>query len=278
MSIILVLHFMVISFSFVMNIHLLSDYQLPRDDVKNVLRRSIGCISSCILSVLYLYYVVGDSKVLSFIIGVFSSDNRGNSDDIYFGSSFRIFVSEFFLFLGPLFHQYLDGDLSFGAFSFFIQGFSPHIIEEFKENWHIWLRAYIVGPFAEEFVFRFCFYRCYIAVDSPHSSSNTGSNQWEFIFIGSCCFGMAHLHHFIEHIIHNKHVWRRAVAIVLFQLMYTSVFSYIAFYFYFRSNIFNVILLHAFCNWMSLPNPKTFFKWPSNLLLYPLGVFLSLRI
>lgn len=274
---------MVISFSFVMNIHLLSDYQLPRDDVKNVLRRSVGCILSCILSVLYLYYVVGDSKVLTVAIGVFNSDYKDNSEDVYLGGNlFKTFVSEFFLFFGPLFHHYLDGDLSFGPFFPLMQWFSPHTFEEFKENWHIWLRAYIVGPFAEEFVFRFCFYRCYISLGGPHGSNNnnniTTSNHWEFIFIGSCCFGIAHLHHFLEHIIHNKHVWRRAVAIVLFQFTYTTVFSYIAFYFYLQSNLLNVILLHAFCNWMGSPNPKTFFMWPTNLLFYPLGVFLSLTL
>jgi prenyl protein peptidase len=93
----------------------------------------------------------------------------------------------------------------------------------------LWLRNYVVAPFAEEFTFR----ACMLPVLWPH-----------FQLIGSVIvcplfFGFAHIHHVIEKFSMNDgtpavYIWMEA----LFQLMYTSVFGAYTSYVFLRTGQF----------------------------------------
>lgn len=112
-----------------------------------------------------------------------------------------------------------------------------------NERW-VCLRNRIIAPVMEEVLFR----RCIVPI-----LWSTGMCTTRIVLVAPIFFGTAHLHHaFLR--------WHQASArtIVLqtfFQFLYTSVFGTYATYAYLRTgSTAAVVMSHAFCNGMGLPD------------------------
>lgn len=117
------------------------------------------------------------------------------------------------------------------------------------------LRNYVLGPLTEEFVFRSCMVPLLVCSDFTAKQ----------IILGSpLAFGVAHVHHFVEHVKSGRSI-KDSLMIVLFQLMYTSLFGAYATFLFLRTGHFvSIFLVHVFCNIMGFPD-FSFFR-PENTL------------
>ncbi|GLD94619.1 hypothetical protein PINS_up003230 [Pythium insidiosum] len=130
------------------------------------------------------------------------------------------------------------------------------------------LRNFILGPLTEEFVFRSCMVPLLICAEFSAKQ----------IIIGSpLTFGVAHLHHFIEHLKSGRSI-KDASLIVGFQLIYTSLFGAYATFIYLRTGHFvSIFLIHVFCNVMGLPD-LSFFNPESSLHSFRIVILASYAI
>ncbi|KAF1326405.1 Prenyl protein protease, partial [Globisporangium splendens] len=111
------------------------------------------------------------------------------------------------------------------------------------------LRNYILGPLTEEFVFRSCMIPLLVCADFSVKQIVWGS---------PLTFGVAHLHHFVEHL-RNGRSPKDAALIVFFQLFYTSLFGAYASFMYLRTGHFvSIFVVHVFCNIMGFPDISFF--------------------
>jgi len=123
------------------------------------------------------------------------------------------------LFLGPLF--------------LLINDFDPSDIPKADL---ITFRNLVVGPIAEEWVFR--------ALIIP-LLLKAGVSMFNTVVLSMFFFALAHLHH----------IYNTPPFTVLFQIFYTSVFgAYSTFLFLRTGNLFAPILSHVFCNYMGFPH------------------------
>ena len=107
-------------------------------------------------------------------------------------------------------------------------------------------RTLFVAPVAEEWVFRACVLPVAVAA---------GASTGGVLLYAALPFGLAHLHHAYE-------LWRRGgasaarvAAQVTLQFSYTSAFGAIAAYLLLQSgNMLSVVIAHAFCNMIGLPD------------------------
>lgn len=164
------------------------------------------------------------------------------------------------LFVGPLVQHWV----------LVCEGIEPLISQPMGGRW-VALRNYVLAPFAEEFVFRACLVRLWIAADFPKPV---------IIFCSPFCFAMAHAHHFIESSrLKSK---SEALQIVAFQVFYTSLFGMYSNFLLLRTgSTVAVILTHTFCNHQGFPD-VSFLVSPRHELfqhrvwlgvLYLVGVF-----
>ncbi|KAF9159378.1 hypothetical protein DFQ26_006603 [Actinomortierella ambigua] len=156
------------------------------------------------------------------------------------------------LFAGPLLMMFLSKELPFQ------QAFDWRSQRKYLLGW-IALRNYVVGPLAEEFIFR----ACMVAV-----TSISGATKSAMVFGLPMVFGVAHIHHAYESYTKNNRTRQallNALAISLFQLFYTTLFGWFATYAFLRtSNVLGPTLAHAFCNLMGFPdvtNIQYFGRW-----------------
>ncbi|ETO34295.1 hypothetical protein RFI_02806 [Reticulomyxa filosa] len=115
------------------------------------------------------------------------------------------------------------------------------------------IRGFIIGPAAEEWIYRCCI--CSVLL-------NSGFNQAFSIIISPILFGLSHAHHFYYqystvHAAEEKNI-RKIFLSVLLQLTYTSIFGGVAAIIFAKTrNCFAPVVMHAMCNYMSLPR----FSW-----------------
>jgi len=111
------------------------------------------------------------------------------------------------------------------------------------------VRNLIVGPAAEEFVFRFVLIPLHVLQGHSIAASIVYSSLW---------FGVAHLHHIVE--LARRGMLRSYIArAALFQLAYTTVFGCIAGAFAVATGCgLGVIAAHSFCNAMGFPDVDVF--------------------
>merc|ERR1719428_652854 len=105
------------------------------------------------------------------------------------------------LFLGPLVQgAYILGDRNGvfetrngGGISNMLTEVKSDVWDSFATRQRFWIsmRNYVLAPFTEEFVFRVCVVRLAVAGSLPKGI---------IIFVTPFCFGMAHAHHFFEHV------------------------------------------------------------------------------
>lgn len=144
------------------------------------------------------------------------------------------------LFAGPLFEK---GVIESG----WQQWVKGRDLRETLSSWIGW-RNYIAGPFTEEVLFR-------SLVLSLHLLTRPPSSQSILIFVTPLYFGIAHIHHFYEYILtHPFTPLPPALFRSMVQFGYTTVFGWYAAFLLLRTgNIWGVVIVHAFCNWMGLP-------------------------
>ncbi|CAM9122700.1 unnamed protein product, partial [Ectocarpus fasciculatus] len=116
------------------------------------------------------------------------------------------------------------------------------------------IRNLVVGPIAEEVVFRGC---------SVPVLLGAGVSRIKIVWLSPLLFGFAHLHHALEWLRQGNSL--RAVAVgMLFQIAYTSVFGAFAVFVQLRTgHLVSSILVHMLCNFMGVPD-ITFSIAPGN--------------
>lgn len=88
-------------------------------------------------------------------------------------------------------------------------------------------------------------------------------SPWIVVWVNPLCFGVAHLHHFIEKISTGTKLVN-ALLTTLVQLTYTSIFGVIATLLFMRTgNIYSATLSHIICNSVGLPD-VAFCNTPGN--------------
>ena len=108
------------------------------------------------------------------------------------------------------------------------------------------------GPITEELLFRSFLTPVHlIALPSPPFPAQLRT----LVFTLPLYFGIAHAHHFYEfRLRHPTEPLAVALARVLLQFTYTSVFGFIAQFIFLRTgNVLACMLAHSFCNFMGLP-------------------------
>lgn len=141
----------------------------------------------------------------------------------------------------------------------------------YERRW-ITMRNIILAPFTEEVVFRSLIITPYLYTPSYRGTNNHSPT----VSIAMLCwstplfFGLAHLHHFLlklrevpSDIMNNAKMKQRyllrSIMSTAFQCLYTTVFgSYASYVFIRTSSIYSVISVHAYCNFMGLPDLSIF--------------------
>lgn len=111
------------------------------------------------------------------------------------------------LFLGPLINSYIFQRSS--IFSYFSLLFSNDECERLQT-----LRALVMAPIFEEFIFRGCIIS--VLIDSGWSRDTA-------MYISPLFFGVAHIHHFYQNVTVENQPVSMAMQISLFQFAYTTV-------------------------------------------------------
>ncbi|KAF9156896.1 hypothetical protein BG015_010831 [Linnemannia schmuckeri] len=146
------------------------------------------------------------------------------------------------LFLGPLVMMLIDSELPFQS-----RFYWRNHLQSFCE-W-IGVRNYIVGPIAEEYIFR----ACMVSI-----TAMSGASPKAMIFGLPLVFGIAHLHHGYESFVKKGRTRQAAIQsaiIALVQLTYTSLFGWFATFLFLRtSSLLAPCLCHSFCNLMGFPD------------------------
>ncbi len=144
------------------------------------------------------------------------------------------------LFAGPL----LERAIIDSGWRYWIQG---HDLHETLSSWIGW-RNFVAGPANEELFFRSLLLPLHMLI-TPAPTPST------LIFATPLYFGIAHIHHFYEFTLtHRFTPLIPALVRSLVQFGYTNVFGWYATFLFLRTgNVWGVVVVHAFCNWMGLP-------------------------
>eukprot|EP00741_Cyanophora_paradoxa_P005228 tig00000865_g5068.t1 len=129
------------------------------------------------------------------------------------------------------------------------------------------MRNLVVGPITEEVVFRACMVPLLFAA---------GLSRGTIIAVCPLFFGIAHAHHVIEHIRRSgggRYSLASAIATVVFQLFYTTLFgAYSTFLLLRTGHLAAAVLAHAFCNFMGFPDFEAIWERPVLRLLLLAGI------
>lgn len=152
----------------------------------------------------------------------------------------RVLSLTVLLFAGPLFEK---GVIESGWRNWA----TGQDLHETLSSWIGW-RNYIAGPFTEEVLFRSLLLSLHLLI-RPFPSQSI------IIFVTPLYFGIAHIHHFYEYTLtHPFTPLPPALLRSIVQFGYTTVFGWYAAFLFLRSgNLWGVVVVHGFCNWMGLP-------------------------
>ncbi|KAG0325499.1 hypothetical protein BG000_001775 [Podila horticola] len=147
------------------------------------------------------------------------------------------------LFMSPLLMMYLNNELPFQS------RFSWEQNKQFLFFEWIGIRNYIVGPVAEEFIFR----ACMVSI-----TAFSGASMKAMVFGLPLVFGIAHIHHGYEFFVkkgRTRQALLNAALVTVAQLGYTTLFGWFATFLFLRtSSLIAPCLCHSFCNIMGLPD------------------------
>jgi prenyl protein peptidase len=183
------------------------DSKLDRNHPKVIKQRFISVLITCILSTIYLYLFwesKNNSNVSDFFEKMGLLPPKYNNTRLllsFFLASILPLLLTMILFLGPLLFIY----------------FEPSYVDPIINIYNIiWWRNIIIAPISEEYVFRSCMIP--LLIDGGFSTE-------ECMIISPIFFGMAHLHHIIQHLHKQGRDLKKAWLEVLFQMFYTTIFG-----------------------------------------------------
>jgi len=199
-----------------------SSFKESRDLPIQIRRRFISVSVASVVSILYVRYIYFNSHAEIFwrLIGLHT---HAVIPALFFPPLLTAI-----LFAGPLLQSVYDG--------FDFLEYQP-IMQT--------IRNLVVGPVTEEIVFRACM--CPVLLAGGFSPTTT------IVFV-PFFFGIAHLHHIMQHLNTGAQL-TQAIFTVVFQLGYTTIFGMYSAYIFVRTgHILPAILAHAFCNYMGFPH------------------------
>ncbi len=197
-------------------------------------RRTLITVLTCLFSTILVYYYVPNVNMR--LLGIAIPTFRDIID----------LLVVVILFIGPLYCDFKLG------------GHLPR----YNQVWIV-LRALVIAPIFEEYIFRSIVILLWNCIGLSHS---------KITFLSPLLFGIAHLHHAIFKL-SNGHSFISTILVTCFQLLYTTLFGwYQAHVYNVRGNLFIVILVHSFCNNMGFPDIKTQFKITGGPLMYIVGL------
>lgn len=218
-----------------------------RDSPQSIRARCRSVYATCVLSTIITLYVlikIGSQSSLDVLrlLGIWP---------ISIIDIVRPLLLVVILFIGPLFESGIVESRwrHWGRWSI--------IRESVYDDWTGW-RNLVVGPISEEYVFRAQATALFLLAQS---------SAIRIMWFGPLIFGVAHVHHFSETIIHLKSdktsymsalltpaILLPAVLRSVFQFGYTTLFGAFAGFVILRTgNLYACVLVHTFCNWMGLP-------------------------
>ncbi|KNE56149.1 hypothetical protein AMAG_01986 [Allomyces macrogynus ATCC 38327] len=212
--------------------------KVENDAIKRrLVTHAIVCLLSAVLLYSFVYVPSEPEPSLSHFLSLI-----GIRVDNLFRAIAVPVVLILLLFLGPLVQMWMEREL-------FFQDRMVWDLFWHRMSTPMGKRNYAVSPIAEEFVFRACIiFPFYLARIHPTA----------IILLSPLFFGIAHLHNIYDLYQRNGRTvdaLKRAILSTVFQLMYTTVFGWIASFFYVRTgNIIGPALIHMFCNVMGFPD------------------------
>ncbi|CAJ1434496.1 unnamed protein product [Effrenium voratum] len=224
-----------LSFTFVASLHIwkFAGYKdTNRDDPGTIKRRFVSAILSCLCSALLVRLLAREAPESEH--GLSFSELLGVRCDLLGKACVNCFALTALLFLGPLVQHLLV----------VLKGYDKLFLANGLGFWVI-TRNLVLAPITEEFVFRGCLVRLWVSAGLPLMAT---------IFCSPFCFALAHAHHFVEHVRRTRSK-KQALAQVLFQVFYTSLFGMYSNFLLIRTgSLLAVILAHAFCNHQGFPD------------------------
>jgi len=225
---------------------------LHRDHPTCIKQRFVSVILSSIFSTLFLTFWINANDWERISVWDYLRWLGIHSDAILEAIVFPL-VLVIVLFIGPIVLTY-DSILESFSLTSIKSNFSSLI------SW----RNLFLGPLTEEYVFRACM--CPLFLSSGFSFSTT-------VFVIPLFFGVAHLHHILQHADKRGKALLNAWFQVLFQLSYTTVFgSYTTFLFIRTGHLVAPFLAHSFCNMMGFPDFSLISSHPYKKLMIALTI------
>ncbi|KAI9096253.1 hypothetical protein DFS34DRAFT_160677 [Phlyctochytrium arcticum] len=216
-------------------------HSLSRNDPRVIRRRFLAAAGTCCFGfvlVMRVLLYIGAAKSLSDIWPLIGIRTRGLFAAIIFPLLLAVL-----LFLGPLSVDFAEKTLPLQKYSTWARDF-----RDGTGDILIW-RNYVVGPLAEEIVFRSYMVAMYQAA---------GVGMGKTVFLSPMFFGFAHLHHGLETYRNNGRTsaaLRQASLQVALQFFYTTLFGWFSTFVYIRTgHLIAAVIPHMFCNLMGFPD------------------------
>lgn len=154
--------------------------------------------------------------------------------------SLRCLLLTAVLFMGPLVQHLVAVAEKVSPFASL-----PH------QSFWVAARNFALAPCTEEFVFRACLVRLWVAASFP---------TWATVFLSPFCFALAHTHHFLEQV-RRCGDKRDALCNISFQVFYTSLFGMYSNFLLLRTGSTTALMVtHSFCNHQGFPDLGFFHK------------------
>ena len=206
----------------------LADVGLPRDHPRTLRRRMSAVSAVCAISPILLWTLSesGGRHGLLAAMGI-------RWDPLEFVMAVIVAVILVgVLYMGPIMAEVWSGD--------------SRLLEPIElERQDIVLRNFVVAPISEELVFRSCMFPLLLPKLGP---------VWT-VFVCPLFFGVAHLHHAIEHVRMGSMKLSQALLMTLLQATYTSIFGMFSGILLIRTGqIVSAIVAHSLCNFFGFPD------------------------
>lgn len=206
--------------------------EISRDETGTIQRRFVSASLSCFGSVALIWSLAEpaqereDGQTMAELLGLQSHE--------LLRACAQCLALTVILFAGPIVQHWVS-----------VWEGESHLVSRTPGGAWVALRNYVIAPLYEEFVFRACLVRLWVAAGFPKPM---------IIFCCPFWFAMAHAHHFIEHVRRLKSK-TEALKQIAFQVFYTSLFGMYSNFLLLRTGCtVAVILTHSFCNHQGFPD------------------------
>jgi len=132
----------------------------------------------------------------------------------------------------------------------FVGSILTAILERKTQHFHrdsieAWIRDVVVAPCAEELYFR-AGVMSFLYLNKVESKA--------LIFLSPMLFGVSHVHHIYDNIVHRRFDVRHAIIVAMMQVTYTYLFGCLAAFLLLKTgHIVAPICAHALCNYFGVP-------------------------